>query len=510
MKKFKTFIWKYGWLLLAMIALYFSNGDRPLEITVWLYPVFLLRFFRENKLWKAIIFSLPLIIFITIIADKGILPMPMNITIILTVITSIIALIPYVADRLFKRSLPKGLNLLLFPVTVVALEAFVASDFTGGTWGNPVYGISNLPLLQFLSIAGLWGLMFLVYWTAAVINEVWENRDQLKNIGIIITVYLTVMLIIYGFGLWRLHQDKPVDKMIKVAGITPGPEYRDEMMGIFGKIFSESKQGKFDPESIRSQINNNFNALLTESIRMAGCGVEMVVWSEGATFIFENDEESSIQQAVQSALEHQMYLGLGLAVLKDNCQDLLAKNEPFVKNKLILISPDGKIDWEYAKWNLAPGMERMMTIPGDGKLKSALTAQGSVTGAICYDMDFPAYIRQAGKLKSDLLLAPSNDWAEIINTHAQMARFRAIENGISLLRPASSGISIAVDPYGKILSQVDGFKSNGAPLVAVVPMRSVQTLYTIVGDFWTWVCAIIGSLLVVFAIIGKFRNRHKS
>jgi apolipoprotein N-acyltransferase len=111
-------------------------------------------------------------------------------------------------------------------------------------------------------------------------------------------------------------------------------------------------------------------------------------------------------------------------------------------------------------------------------------------------------------MKSDLLIAPSNDWPEIKKTHAKMARLRAIENGISLLRPASSGLSTAVDPYGNIVSSVDDFKSNGAPLVAVLPMGSVQTLYTLLGDFWTWVCAFGGFILIVLGIVRRRRERH--
>lgn len=240
---------------------------------------------------------------------------------------------------------------------------------------------------------------------------------------------------------------------------------------------------------------------------MAESGVEIVVWSEGATFIFESDEESYIQQAVHIVREHEFYLGMGIIVLYDNCLDLLANNQPFVKNKLLFIAPDGHVVWEYLKSNLAPGYERAMTIPGDGFLKSTNTGKGAVTGAICYDMDFPQYIRQAGKMKCDLLIAPSNDWPEIKNTHAKMARLRAIENGISLLRPASNGLSTAVDPYGNIVACLDDFKSSGAPLVAVLQMESVQTLYSLFGESLTWICAFAGFVLIVLGIVRKRRDR---
>ena len=74
--------------------------------------------------------------------------------------------------------------------------------------------------------------------------------------------------------------------------------------------------------------------------------------------------------------------------------------------------------------------------------------------AICFDADFPEFIRQAGLGSADLLIVPANEWREIKNLHAQMAAFRAIENGVPLIRPAASGISTAVDPWGRVLGVV--------------------------------------------------------
>ncbi len=349
--------------------------------------------------------------------------------------------------------------------------------------------------------------MFLVHWTASVVNEVWEHRQNLGDVRRLITACLTVLVIVYGFGLMRLHNEKPVENVVRVAGVTPGPEYRAKMMEIFGEIFSGSRTGIFDEEGLRASIEIKYQELVSTSERMADSGVEIVAWSEAATFVFESDEEVYIQQAVQSAKEHAYYLAMGLIVLNDNCQSLLADNQPIVKNKIIFIAPDGQIAWEYSKFNLAPGFERAMTIPGDGLLKLSNTTQGMVTGAICYDMDFPQYIRQAGLLKSNLIIAPANDWPEIKNTHAKMARLRAIENGVSMLRPSNSGISTAVDPYGNIISLVDDVESNGAPLVAVLPTDSVQTLYVTLGDFLIWVCAF--GAIVLFAL-GVVRSRKRT
>ncbi|NIO19991.1 MAG: hypothetical protein GTN76_04425, partial [Candidatus Aenigmarchaeota archaeon] len=199
----------------------------------------------------------------------------------LTVINSAIALIPYLADRLLSRSLPLSVKTLLFPSVAVAAEAFLASFFTGGTWGNVAYGIQNLALLQLVSVTGIWGMMFLIYWVASVINEIWEHRHCLGDIRRLLTVFMVIFIFIYAYGLFRLHYEKTGENTARVAGITPGPEHRAEMMEIFGKIFSASRTGAFDAGSIRDAIENKYQDLLSESIKMAESGVEIVAWSEG-------------------------------------------------------------------------------------------------------------------------------------------------------------------------------------------------------------------------------------
>ena len=60
-------------------------------------------------------------------------------------------------------------------------------------------------------------------------------------------------------------------------------------------------------------------------------------------------------------------------------------------------------------------------------------------------MDYPVVVQQTGQNGTGLLINPSSDWLEIDPGHAQMAVFRAIENGMSLVRQTDLGLSIAVD-----------------------------------------------------------------
>jgi apolipoprotein N-acyltransferase len=81
-----------------------------------------------------------------------------------------------------------------------------------------------------------------------------------------------------------------------------------------------------------------------------------------------------------------------------------------------------------------------------------------------------------------------------------MATFRAIENGVSLVRPALSGLSTAVDAQGRILAQVDAFTTDAPTLVAMVATHGAPTLYARIGDSFAYLC-IVGLLWLIALVI---------
>lgn len=156
------------------------------------------------------------------------------------------------------------------------------------------------------------------------------------------------------------------------------------------------------------------------------------------------------------------------------------------ENKIVLIDPEGAVVWTYFKARPVPVVEEPYAVKSSGLIPVAATPFGKLGAVICYDMDDQAYLRQAG-LNVGLLFAPSGDW-EIDPMHTQMAVFRAIEQGFALVRPANHGLSIAVDPLGRIVAQMDHFATEDRVLVANVPVQLVPTLYTTIGDAFAWLC----------------------
>ena len=158
------------------------------------------------------------------------------------------------------------------------------------------------------------------------------------------------------------------------------------------------------------------------------------------------------------------------------------------ENKLLLIDPSGEIVIEHVKFggHIFEGYR----IKGDGKLQTVSTPFGLVSGIICYDADYPAVVQQVGLNGSGLLLVPSADWFEIDPVHSYMAVFRAIENGTSLIRLTERGLSIVVDPYGRLLAQTDFFSATDRTMVAQVPVKHVTTVYTLFGRWLEWLAPV--------------------
>ncbi len=100
------------------------------------------------------------------------------------------------------------------------------------------------------------------------------------------------------------------------------------------------------------------------------------------------------------------------------------------------------------------------------------------------------------------LLAPSNDWREIDPWHTQMATFRAMEQGFSLVRHTSRGLSAAVDYQGRVLAAMDHFQATDRVMISQVPIQGMRTIYWQVGDLFAWLC-----LLGILAMVGWVLSR---
>jgi apolipoprotein N-acyltransferase len=84
---------------------------------------------------------------------------------------ALVGFLPYLLDRLLARRLGGQIGTLVFPLAVTTVSYLFALVGPFGTFGNLAYTqYGNLPLLQLLSVTGIWGLDFLMSWLASLVN----------------------------------------------------------------------------------------------------------------------------------------------------------------------------------------------------------------------------------------------------------------------------------------------------------------------------------------------------
>lgn len=97
-----------------------------------------------------------------------------------------------------------------------------------------------------------------------------------------------------------------------------------------------------------------------------------------------------------------------------------------------------------------------------------------------------------------MVIVPSSDWRGIDPLHTEMAAFRAVEQGHSVLRSTRFGLSAAITPYGEMISQMSSFDENDKIMYAQLPAKGTTTLYSIIQDGFVYLS--IGFLLFFITI----------
>ena len=124
---------------------------------------------------------------------------------------------------------------------------------------------------------------------------------------------------------------------------------------------------------------------------------------------------------------------------------------------------------------------------------------GKAAGAICYDYDFPKLAQTHAQGGAGMVLVPSADWRSIDPHHTLMARLRAIEAGLSVVRPVQAATSMMFNAYGQTLASMSNKANDQGIFIASVPTQAITTVYSQCGD-WPVILAVLSLLLVLLAI----------
>jgi apolipoprotein N-acyltransferase len=461
------------------------------------------------------------------ISSYDVAPFPLPVLAIVSVIDVLKIFVVYLIDRWIIKRSNRFITTLIFPAAFVTKE-FLDINFSGGAWwsiANTQYAFSWLT--QLASVTGLVGISFLIYWFAAVAVwciEKYLNKEKfIKGAWIYTTVFTGVMI----FGLFRFNSNNLAHKStVKIAGLSVPTIsilescYKDvyhQNISIDLKSSMVSKELQrvnttlvpFIEDPNPSKFTNGYNAmnkvndsLFILSQQAADKGAKIIVWSEANGIVPSAMQESFIQRGEIFAKKNKVYLLMAIAAFQPG---KITPEKMFLENKAILIDPNGKILNVFHKNHPVPFVEH--SVPGDGKIPAIATPFGTIATSICYDADMPSGMRQLAQNKSDVLLLPSGDWYDIAPYHSYMAMFRGIENGCTVVRQASGGLSLVTDYRGKTEASFDFYKPGTKLWMTDIVTGHVPTIYSFVDDVFAYLCIIATGVALLFLIAQFFRKR---
>lgn len=467
-------------LAVGGVNFHFSNGIAANIFAAWLAPIFLLRVSRIARPW----IGSPLIGLAAGIATwfafRDVLPDGDESIVVVASAAGIMTALIYLCDRLISPRLSGIAATLVLPAATVTALWIGSMGAPFGTWANDAYVQYEFVWLSRLaSIGGIWAIAFLPPWFAAVVNQ-WVERGfpAPLNLGSGVA-FFAVFAAVMGHG--------------ALGGLQGSTSKETVMVGLIGGRIDRPDYGQCPTDDIECRqrvLDEQYNdPLFAHSVSLATEGARIIAWHEGAAVYQIGSEPALLARAADFAAEHEVYLVAGLLALPDGAA------EGLIENKVIIFSPDGRESRPYLKAHPVPGEP---IVRGDGRPLLFDTAHGRMAAIICFDADFTAPARQAARAGAELLIVPSNDWAEITPMHAEMTAFRAIETGVPVLRPAGNGLSAVITPDGTITARRNSFSSSDKTLLAELPLASWPTVQRYVGDLFAWLCV---SLLVLLAAL---------
>ena len=416
----------------------------------------------------------------------------------------------------------------------VALEMVRARIFGGFPWS--FLGVSQyqlVPLIQVASFTGVYGVSFLIVWfslalySAALMifrhpakRHVWQAETVLPLLAIVGC---------YIGGFFSMNRSVPAENFLRVTAIQPSVPQ--------SLIWSSSADAR------------RFQELLDLSQRALTNQTDLLLWPESAVPEVDNPTYQAINQFVQS---NHVWL-----ILNGDDVEFHPTATNFF-NSAFLVGPDGRWRQAYHKRDLVifgeyvplanwlPFLKWFTPItggwtPGDkpatfeinglsdtvveasdrtNKIISIAAAAASrhrvtTSPLICFEDTFPGTAREAAQDDVDFLVNLTNDgwfgdsaeqWQHLAN-----AVFRAVENGVPLIRSANNGVTCLVDGHGrigKIFRDAHGSEYGPGALAVEIPLlssaeKSAPTFYNRHGDWFGWGCVGLTSLLVLRRIRRK-------
>jgi apolipoprotein N-acyltransferase len=443
---------------------------------------------------------------IAFVVPEGLWPLVLFSVFLLTLMEGLFYAAVGLGFRFGRKKFPRS-YVLVFPAFWVVLEYAKGLGEMSFPWNLIGYSLTPLlPLSQFASFAGVYGLSFLVILGNALawkFLSVYYRRGKFAA-GLPIFFLVCAALSVWGF----FRMERPA----RFAGA--GENVKISLL-----------QGSIDQNHWgNNSIDASFSIFDT---LLAGAAIDkpdIVIMPESALLCYLIRQRQLRERVVGWSRKFRVPMVLGALHW-----DAAPKKSPTpydVYNAAFFLDTASETFQKYYKINLVPFSE-VLPFTGifpilsrvnlgqadfkSGKDRVVWPIGPAVMAApfICYEIIYPSFVRDRVKQGANLLVNITNDgWfgrSSGAFQHATMARLRCIENGVTLARSANSGISMFVDQYGRVLGRTRLYDRTF--LTKTVSIARIPTLYSRIGD---WPVLFSGLVLAVSLGSLVFRTKARS
>ncbi len=389
------------------------------------------------------------------------------------------------------------------------LRAHIITGFPWNLLGGSQY--KELPCIQIAEWGGVYAVSALmVFVSAAVAVTVLQYATGLRRtyrMHIELMCSLLAVAAVWSLGIQKLlHKPESKGTPVRAALIQPNiPEVGNWEVA--------------DPEVVYERLER-----LTAFVQHTP-DLDLIIWPETALPDF-------VRYSERSAGLVKKLVTNGVPLLAGSMDmTWLANGQPEYYNASMLFNTRGELLGAYYKQHLVLFGEY---IPFEGKIPliNALTPIGSsftpgrsavlfkrpgddrrFSVLICFEDSLPYLARRAARAGATWLINQTNDsWFDPdcgSVQHLANAVFRCIETRLPMLRCANTGITCAVDPFGRI-NQALKPRTEGFQVVETVPADPARaaTFYVRFGDLFAQAC--LAGSVALFIVLFIQRRKTKN
>ena len=303
--------------------------------------------------------------------------------------------LPFLIDR-WSRTVVKGLPAtLILPLAVVTVDFINSSLSPNGFNGMLAYSQHGFPwLLQIMSVTGIWGIGFLVYWPSSLIYSLIMEPGRISRRSLVVPAALYLSM--FAYGAIRYTSGVSGEEIRTVSFTLPVDRTFAELGELDIDLTSDSPLS----EEGRSVLELHQQAFFRMADSVIGAKGADVVSSSEANLVLQKSQEPRLMEKMAGLSRYRSVYSFFGAVVYE-------RGNRFSGNRLYMFDPDGGHMGTFDKAFIVPGDTNRKS---DGSIAVFDTRFGTVGATICFDMDFPGFIAGYGRERIAMMVSPASDW----------------------------------------------------------------------------------------------------